>query len=161
MSLLLVAADVSPRTSLPAADQRRLTSAHMKSEVKTDLSPWRRPEAFSLLASQDDRSKSRVACVLGRPRWALAQRQLSPRIHSTVRFGERSQAHMGDSGVALHTLEASFSQSMVIGEISGQGTSQLRGLSLPSSKPNVWVSPGLPDPLPPPDCQPGGLRTTL
>ena len=69
-----------------------------------------------------------------------------PRIHSTVRFGERSQAHRGDSGSpSFLSLEASsfsfffffkasslcpcLARSRVIGELSGQGTSQLRGLS--------------------------------
>jgi len=72
--------------------------------------------------------------------WASLCRQLSPRIHATVRFGERSQAHMGDSGLRFFSLEAfsskllclsALARSKVIGELSGQGTSQLRGLSLP------------------------------
>jgi hypothetical protein len=116
---------------------RLLTSAHMKSEVKTDF-PRSESQSGLLLTSQDDRSKVRAACVcavfLG---WA--GRQPSPRIHSTVRFGERSQAHMGDSGLLSSCLRSCFAfflsawlaRSKVIGELSGQGTSQLRGLALP------------------------------
>ena len=33
--------------------------------------------------------------------WLSGFRRLEPRIHSTVRFGERAQAHMGDSGGAV------------------------------------------------------------
>ena len=115
-----------------------LTSAHMKSEVKTKFPGGDGRNAFSLWASQDNRSKVRATCVGAVFFGASLCRQPSPRIHSTVRFGERSQAHMGDSGLCLLcSFSRSFfslllhfiARSKVIGELSGQGTSQLRGLS--------------------------------
>ena len=133
-----------------------LTSAHMKSEVKTNFPNSEDQKFFALgLAGRPFEGSWGV-----RPRrflWASARRQPSPRIHSTVRFGERSQAHMGDSGASAHLFfEASFSCLFVLGLPGPRSLGSCRARGPASygefrchvSKPNVWVSPGLPDPLP-------------
>jgi hypothetical protein len=93
----------------------------MKSEVKTKF-PNSEGQNIFVLISQDERRRFvRRASVLRR--MGVACGQLFPRIHSTVRIGERSQAHMGDW--------TTWGSSKVIGELSGQRTIQLRGLALP------------------------------
>jgi len=114
----------------------------MKSEAKTKFSSGEGRKSFRSWPRRTNgqrfAERASAPSSLG-----FARRQPSPRIHSTVRFGERSQAHMGDSELGCcFSLEASsfsakllslsphfVARSKVIGELSGQGTSQLRGLS--------------------------------
>ena len=124
----------------------------------------RRPERVSLWASQDNRSKVRATCVRAVFFGLASAGSRLVRIHSTVRFGERSQAHMGDSGLLLSALWKLFLslQSFFVflhwacpvqghWGVVGQGDQPATGtLAAAMSKPKVWVSPGLPDPLPPP-----------
>ena len=114
----------------------------MKSEVKTNF-PNSEDQKFFALGLAGRPFDGSWGVRLRRFLWASARRQPSPRIHSTVRFGERSQAHMGDSGplhifsskhlrsIFLLSVCAWLARSKVIAELSSQGTSQLRGVSLP------------------------------
>ena len=84
-----------------------MTSAHMKSEAKTKFSSGEGRKSFRSWPRRTNGQRF-VERASAPSSLGFARRQPSPRIHSTVRFGERSQAHMGDSELGCcFSLEAS------------------------------------------------------
>lgn len=141
-----------------AADVRRLnvsagglTSAHMKSEVKTDLTCGESQSPFlalGLAGQPFDRlwgGRGEGPFRVGRP--ACGRRGGSTRpccLVVALRHTWGTQAVPGPGS---------------LGGCRVGGTSQLRELVLPRSKPNVGVSPSLPDPRRRGTTPPWGRRT--
>lgn len=145
-SVLSVPADVRRRRVLVFwRGARLLTSAHMKSEVNTDLHRRRKPNAFfafDLAGRPFERPVRLGLAPLCSPYLRLWRPY--PRLHSTCVSVNALRHTCGTRDFCSQSLL--HSRSKVIGELSGRGTSQLRELVLPQSKPNVRVSPGLPEP---------------